>query len=54
MAVFLNVKNTFNSLPWTVMFGKIDRKAMPPYMVRVVTLKDRMITSEGVILPDDT
>lgn len=47
LAIFLDVKNAFNSLPWKTILDAMVRKHVPIYLIRMVSdyLQDRTITS---------
>jgi hypothetical protein len=50
LAIMLDVKNAFNSLPWAQILKVLKEQKIPHYLYRIVSdyLKDRQITSEGV------
>lgn len=53
LAIMLDVKNAFNSLPWKFILDSLARKGVPSYLLRLVSnyLQDRTITCGGITLP---
>ncbi|TLM46166.1 reverse transcriptase family protein, partial [Acinetobacter baumannii] len=49
LAVSLDIANAFNTLPWSVIGGALERHRVPPYLRRLVGsyLEDRSVTCTG-------
>ncbi|KAA5553009.1 hypothetical protein F3G12_18580, partial [Acinetobacter baumannii] len=49
MAASLDIANAFNTLPWSVIGGALERHRVPPYLRRLVGsyLEDRSVTCTG-------
>lgn len=53
LAIMLDVKNAFNSLPWKVILDSLLKKGVPEYLTRAVSnyLQDRSISCGELTLP---